>query len=77
MGKMFSQFFASFETMFRAWNILMEMILDLATWGGGKARTARIEGGIEDEEAIDDLTARVAARKAERLAITVTPTTTV
>lgn len=67
MGKMFAQLFHSFEIMFKAWEIIMTLILDLATWGGGKAKTARIEGELEDAEAIDVLKDRIAARKAAQL----------
>lgn len=73
MGKMFAQLFSSFQTMFMAWELLMKLVLNLAQWGEGKARTARIEGELEDEEQLDTLKERIAARKSALLATTVAP----
>ena len=56
--------------MFMAWGMLMTMILDLVKWGGGKAKTARITGELEDAEELDMLEARIAARKAQQLTTT-------
>lgn len=78
MGKMFAQLFSSFQIMFLAWELLMKLVLNLAQWGEGKARTARIEGELEDAEQLDLLAERIAARKATALAAPVViPTTTV
>lgn len=68
MGKMFAQLFSSFQTMFMAWELLMKLILNLAQWGEGKARTARIEGELEDSEQLDILKARIEARRVATLA---------
>lgn len=77
MGKMFAQLFSSFQIMFKAWELLMMLVLNLAQWGEGKARTARIEGELEDEEQLDVLRARIEARKAIQLAApVVTPVVT-
>lgn len=73
MGKMFAQLFSSFQTMFMAWELIMKLILNLAQWGEGKARTARIEGELEDEEQLDVLKDRINARKAALLANAVAP----
>lgn len=76
MGKMFAQLFSSFQIMFLAWELIMKLILNLAQWGEGKARTARIEGELEDAEQLAILEERIKARKALAITNVVTPITT-
>lgn len=76
MGKMFAQLFSSFQIMFLAWELIMKLILNLAQWGEGKARTARIEGELEDAEQLAILEERIKARKALAITTVVTPITT-
>ena len=76
MGKMFAQLFSSFQIMFLAWELIMKLILNLAQWGEGKARTARIEGELEDAEQLAILEERIKARKALAITAVVTPVTT-
>lgn len=76
MGKMFAQLFSSFQIMFLAWELIMKLILNLAQWGEGKARTARIEGELEDAEQLDMLATRIAARKAANAVAIAAPVVT-